>query len=344
MLEPIVRVAGRDFGPREKASDTLVVSNLSVGWDVEIYYTVITGPREGPVLYVGAGSHGDEVTSIYVALRLAKELGPDDLERGAVVVVPIHNPVAVLHKRRWGFIDHLDMNRVWPGDLEGNISERLAGTIFNNFVLESDYVLDLHTAASDGANAPHAIAPPEGWFKPREERPYAAKTDSSLEMARFFGVRFAKRTSAGEVKKYYAYYPGELHVAAPQHGIPAIVVELGEGGRLSSEEFKLGFNGAVNVARWLGILKGDPIEYGEPIILGDFKAVRAPVGGIIVLKARLGEYVEEGSVVAYIETPRGTVEVKTPYAGYVVRVRRYAVVEPGERVVVVAPPLPSRED
>jgi hypothetical protein len=337
-LASIVRVASREFGPSEKASDALVVSRLSVGWDVELNYTVITGPREGPVLYVGAGSHGDEVTSIYAALRVAKELGPDDLERGAIVVVPIHNPVAVLHKRRWGFIDNLDMNRVWPGDPEGTISEVLTDTIFRSFVLESDYVLDLHTAASDGANVPHAIAPPEGWFKPREGRSYAARTDDSLLMAKYFGVRFAKKTQAKEVKKYYAYYPGELHVAAPQHGIPAIVVELGEGGRLSMDEYRLGYNGVLNVAKWLGILKGDPVEHEEPIMLGEFKSVRAPVGGVVALKVGLGEYVEEGSVVAYIETPRETVEVKTPHSGYVVRVRRYAVVEPGERVVVVSSP------
>lgn len=205
------------FGPSEKASGTLAVSSLSVGWDIELHYTVITGSREGPALYVGAGSHGDEVTSIYVALRVAKEIGPDDLERGAIVVVPIHNPVAVLHKRRWGFIDNLDMNRVWPGDPGGAIPEVLADATFKGFVLESNYVLDLYTATSDCADVPHAIAPPEGWFKPREKS-YAARTDESLVMARYFGVRFAKRTQAKEIKKYYAYYPGELHVVAPHHG------------------------------------------------------------------------------------------------------------------------------
>lgn len=71
-------------------------------------------------------------------------------------------------------------------------------------------------------------------------------------------------------------------------------------------------------------------------MLGEFNPVRAPVSGVVVLKVGLDEHVEEGDVVAYIETPRETVEAKTLYSGYVVGVRRYAVVEHGGRVVVVS--------
>ena len=217
MLVSIVRVAGREFWAKRK--DKWHPRGLQpfcwLGHRTALYrHYWLQG---GPCPLCGRGLSRRRSHKHLCSVEGGQGDYPDDLERGAIVVVPIHNPVAVLHKRRWGFIDNLDMNRVWPGDSGGAIPEVLADATFKGFVLESNYVLDLYTATSDCADVPHAIAPPEGWFKPREKS-YAARTDESLVMARYLGVRFAKRTQAKEIKKYYAYYPGELHVVAPHHG------------------------------------------------------------------------------------------------------------------------------
>lgn len=329
-------IAGKEIKLRDKVIDELNISILSNNMEISIPYTIITGKEKGPVLYIGAGSHGDEVTSIYTALKLAKELGPDDVKKGAIVVVPIHNPLAVLYKMRWGFIDYLDMNRVWPGDLEGNTTEIIAYSIFNNLILSADYLIDLHTAASDGENQPHVLVPPPEVFKKREGRDYAAKEDISLTMAKYFGLKFVRISKTNERRKYYAYLYGQLHVVAPSNGIPAITVELGEGGRLSMEKFKIGYRGVINVARYLGILYGEPEKFDEPIMLGEFKAIRAPIGGIAIINVSLGEFVKEGSTVAFVENISRSVEVKAPMSGYIMRIRKYPIVEPGERLVVLA--------
>ena len=334
-----ISIGGVELGPRDKVFAELKVSTLSTGSELSIPFAVVTGPEPGPVLYVGAGSHGDEVTSMLVAMRVARTIGPDDLRRGALVIAPMHNPLAVFRKRRWGIVDNLDMNRVWPGDPEGNISEVITHRIFSELVMKSDYALDLHTAASDGENVPHAILPPEGVFTPRSDRSYAAREDVTPSMARYFGVRFATRSRVREEKerKYYQYVYGELHVAATMHGVPTIVVELGEGGRLSRSAYQLGYSGVLNVARYIGVLRGEPEEHPEPVMLkGPFKAVRAPCGGIVTMEVSPGDRVSQGDVVAVLDAFWEQIEVRSPIDGYVVRVRRYAVVEPGERIAVIA--------
>ncbi|RLG86043.1 MAG: hypothetical protein DRO39_04105 [Thermoprotei archaeon] len=333
-----ISIGGVELGPRDKAFSELLVSTLSTGSELSIPFAVITGAEPGPILYVGAGSHGDEVTSMLVAMRIARDIGPDDIKRGALVVTPMHNPLAVLRKKRWGIVDNLDMNRVWPGDPEGNVSELIVHKIFSELVMKSDYALDLHTAAGDGENVPHAILPPEGVFTPRSDSSYAAKKDVTPDMARYFGVRFVARSRIREEKerKYYQYVYGELHVAATMRGVPAIVVELGEGGRVSRNAYELGYSGVLNVARYLGILEGVPEEHPQPVMLkGPSKAVRAPRGGVVTMKVSPGDRVSQGDIVAVLDTLWEQIEVRSPIDGYVVRVRRYGIVEPGERIAVI---------
>jgi hypothetical protein len=50
----VFSIAGREYGPGEKAYEVLHVSTLSTETGLDIPYVVITGRRPGPILYVGA--------------------------------------------------------------------------------------------------------------------------------------------------------------------------------------------------------------------------------------------------------------------------------------------------
>ena len=327
------------IGLRDKLTERLEVAELPDGSKLEITYHVITGAREGPVLYVGAGSHGDELTSMLVAVKVAKELGPDDLKAGTLIVVPQHNPLAAMGKRRWGIVDNLDMNRVWPGDREGSISEVIAHTIFESLVKSSDYLVDLHTAMSDGENVDMAMGSPPGTFNPRDPpRQHSAREDRSREMARIFGTSFVverKSVEAGRVK-YYRFPQGQLHIAATKHGIPGIVVELGEGGRVRADKLKTGYRGVLNVAKYLGMMDGDPELPERQVVIRSFHAVRAPKGGIFIPYKRPGDPVEKGEALGCIVQLNGSEdEIRSPRSGYAVRLTRYSYIYPGERLFII---------
>ena len=53
------------------------------------------------------------------------------------------------------------------------------------------------------------------------------------------------------------------------------------------------------------------------------------------MKVSPGDRVSQGDIVAVLDTLWEQIEVRSPIDGYVVRVRRYGIVEPGERIAVI---------
>lgn len=330
-------IGGIEIRGGDKLHGEIAVADLSVG-ELNIEYVVVTGREEGPIVYVGAGQHGDEVTSVLAAMRLARSLGPDTVRKGAVIIVPVQNPVAVFSKRRQGMVDLLDMNRVWPGSREGSLTELIVDKLFNTLIARASHVVDLHTAASDGENAAHTIMPP------REKPPVATGSldwdrivRDSTSMAKCFKTSFARYTviKPEHERSYYQYPLGQLHVASAIQGKPAIVVELGEGGRVDEEMVKVGVEGVESLLKSLNI-----IDYGDscnhsPILLEDVETIRAPRAGVVVMQKKPGAKVRKGEVLAMLETIYEAMELKSPIDGYVVRIRRYGFVEPGERIAVL---------
>ena len=100
--------------------------------------TVGTGtPRVSIVL----GIHGNETTWHSIIQQLLKTI---HLEQGTLQIILQANPVAGLEHRRCFSIDGKDLNRTFPGNPSGTITEQTAHTILD--ILEkSDAVIDLHT-------------------------------------------------------------------------------------------------------------------------------------------------------------------------------------------------------
>ncbi len=53
-----------------------------------------------------------------------------------------------LHEERW----LIDINRIFPGNPEGLLTERIASILFESFVRQADVTIDLHSAL-DGCEA-----------------------------------------------------------------------------------------------------------------------------------------------------------------------------------------------
>ncbi|NIB99575.1 succinylglutamate desuccinylase/aspartoacylase family protein [Halobacterium sp. R2-5] len=94
----------------------------------------VAGPGEPEVAVVG-GIHGDEPSGVRAVERLRE--ADLDLQRGVAFVVA--NPAAVAADRR--FLDS-DLNRVFPGDPDGDREHRLADELCD--VLDSLVTLSIH--------------------------------------------------------------------------------------------------------------------------------------------------------------------------------------------------------
>lgn len=90
---------------------------------------------------------GNEYQQMYVCSRLIgalkkaeqEDLLPPDHQ---ILVIPTVNPYSVNLQKRFWPIDNTDINRMFPGYLEGETTQRIAGGIFEN-VKDYEYGIQL---------------------------------------------------------------------------------------------------------------------------------------------------------------------------------------------------------
>ena len=108
---------------------------------------------DSPCATILAGVHGDEGPWGSLAIRyLLKDIDKNAL-LGSLKVVPVANPLAMDADSRVSPIDNLDLNRVFPGDLNGSHTQQIAATLVEHALNCSDYVYDLHGGGSWCVNA-----------------------------------------------------------------------------------------------------------------------------------------------------------------------------------------------
>ncbi len=146
MNKPIV-VAGLTVQPGEIKNGLLNIPDFFAdGQAMEIPFTVLHGKEEGKTLYVQVAQHGSEVMGLEALRRLITSLEPGLMEGTLIYCLP--NPLAFREKARATMFDPKPggMNRVWPGDPDGSLTERMAHLIWTELISHADEVVDLHTA------------------------------------------------------------------------------------------------------------------------------------------------------------------------------------------------------
>ncbi|MEH6442641.1 MAG: N(2)-acetyl-L-2,4-diaminobutanoate deacetylase DoeB [Oceanospirillaceae bacterium] len=98
----------------------------------------------GPTALLTGGNHGDEYEGITCLLKLANSLKPEAI-KGRVIIVPAMNYPAVLNGSRTSPIDNGNLNRAFPGNPSGTITQRIADYFTRYLVPLCDYALDIHS-------------------------------------------------------------------------------------------------------------------------------------------------------------------------------------------------------
>src|SRR5256885_14522600 len=83
-----------------KAAGIISHGTFADGTPLQNVVHVLVGAEAGPVLYVQAAVHGDEVNGVEVLRRVVTSIDPGQM-RGLLIVVPVANvPGFVQHQRR----------------------------------------------------------------------------------------------------------------------------------------------------------------------------------------------------------------------------------------------------
>lgn len=325
VLKDIALVRGQAIETRLRTIE------LADGSWVDLPLIVLRGARPGPVFYIGAAFHGDEVNGVEVATRFARGLDLAELD-GTVLLVPAQNPLALQTQHRV-FVGHylkspLDQspNDPWisfPGDANGNMAAQLAHFLFDRLMRHADYLIDIHTPTTGGRYAPFAFLPPPD---------AGAAAEAAEAMAKAFGVDYILSTEQG-------LYVSEQspHVVLARRGSIAMGIELGEGGRLEADITARGVLGLTNVFRHVGMLPGAVEPVGRQMVIRAMTVVRARRAGLVHLKVALNDGVAEGQVMATVTSIFGELveEIRAPIAGPIVRIATFPIVNAGERIIQI---------
>ncbi|MCP1103566.1 putative deacylase [Aequitasia blattaphilus] len=102
-------------------------------YDDDIYLpaTIIEGEREGKTILITAGVHSTEYVSIEASIQLAKELEKEDTRRalkGKIILIHATNYSGFCKGNTLSQVpeDGQNLNRVFPGNREGSVSEKVA--------------------------------------------------------------------------------------------------------------------------------------------------------------------------------------------------------------------------
>jgi uncharacterized protein len=323
--------AGLRVGRGQRDQKRIRVAELADGSWVELPLMVIRGASPGPVLYVGAAFHGDEVAGVEIVGRLVSQLDLQ-LVRGTLLVVPVQNPLAFQVQHRY-FVGHMlrspmDQNPAdpwasFPGDPNGNLASLIAHALFDQLMRHAHFMIDIHTPTTGGRYAPFAFLPPTRC---------GAVVAEAEKLARAFGADYILANDKG-------MYVGDKnpHTVLAERGITAIGVEIGEGGRLDEADIRLGVRGLMNALKHMGILPGEPESFGRQTVIRTMEVTRASRGGLLHLHVKLNDDIDQGQHVASVVSPFGEVveQIHARRSGPVVRIATLPIVSSGERVVQV---------
>lgn len=293
--EPIV-IGSIQVNPGERASVSLPVADLYTSTSLSMPVKVICGRQKGPVLFVSAAIHGDELNGVEIIRRLLKRKVLRSL-KGTLLAVPIVNVHGFLDQSRY-LPDRRDLNRSFPGSSKGSVAARLANTFMQQIVSKADYGIDLHTGAINRSNLPQIRANLDG--------------DRTLDIARAFGAPVIVDSNIRD---------GSLRECAQDLGMPMLVYEAGEALRFDETSIRAGIRGILAVMRHIGMLPAaknpKPLT---PIVARSTQWVRASTSGIVSGKAKLGSTVMKGQQLATISDPLGEDEesIVAPFDGIVI--------------------------
>ncbi len=265
---------------------------------------------------VVTGIHGDELEGQYVCYELQRRIEQEkECLTGIVDIYPAMNPLGIDSITRGIPAFDLDMNRLFPGNKDGNMTEYLAAGIIND-VQGSDCVVDIHASNIYLTEIPQI-------------RINELHADSLVPLAKCANVDFIWVHGASTVlESTFAHSLNSI-------GTPVLVVEMGVGMRLTKEYGDQLVHGIFNLMKELGIWSGSVEEVRRPMISSDGDDVsylNATASGLFVPQVKHGARLSEGELIGTIVDPlQGKIldEVRAPQSGMLFTIRDYPIVDEG---------------
>src|SRR4030081_416724 len=113
---------------------------------------------EGPSVLMQAGNHGDEWEGQIGLGNLLRSIEPTDI-KGRLVILPSAHFPAAMAGQRTSPIDDGNLNRSFPGNADGTITQQIAYWIEHALLPGFDYISASPPGGSSLTYTPGALAP-----------------------------------------------------------------------------------------------------------------------------------------------------------------------------------------
>ena len=254
---------------------------------------------KGPKLVITANIHGDECIGFAVVVALLERL-PSLLKKGEVVLYPSLNPTGLRRMMRTYPEDGQDLNRLFPGDIQGSASQRHVHTIWSSIENEKpDLLFDLHTDSP--LSVPYVIL---------DRKVNAKVADATLKEME----RLAKNSGLTVVWEYrtpdyrrYKLQNSLSGTALNRLGIPSLTLEVGPRRFMDRNAIDIATDAVLAMMSVRGMLSEDVHSKHQPVS-GVWYRGNGPVthhAGVFVPSVCAGERVKRNQLLGKVYSATG---------------------------------------
>lgn len=202
---PLLSAHSQDFSLKKilcrqlsTVKDTIFHLKTAENVTAEIPAALISGREKGPTLTVVAGIHGTEYAAIAAVQQLRKEIDPEKL-KGNLILIPVLNMDSFFSRTSDRHpLDKQDLNRAFPGNPSGSITELTADFITTRIFDATDIFIELH-----GGDGTKALLPFISYYNNKE---FAAQTQLASRLCEISGfntiVRYPYTLMSGQPAVY----------------------------------------------------------------------------------------------------------------------------------------------
>lgn len=307
--KPIDHWDGVEVPAGESVDVKLAVSESYSSMTVKIPIHVRRAVEDGPIIFVTAALHGDEINGTGAIRQLIQDEEMKIL-RGAVIFVPVLNLLAFDRHSRY-LPDRRDLNRSFPGSNTGSLARRMARKIFDEIVCRCDYGIDLHTAAVRRTNYPNVRGD--------------LSDPNVKELAEAFGSEIIMNGKGPH---------GAFRREACLAGCPSIIMEGGEVWKVEPSIVDSATRGIRNVLRHFNMLDREVERPKYQVVIESSKWMRAERGGFLQFHVKPGDIIEKDTALATNSTLLGRERsvLRAPFDSVVIGMTTLPAVSPGEAV------------
>ena len=298
---------GKEIPEGKRTVLDLKVAKLHTRTTVNVPIIIERSNSPGPVVLLLAGIHGDETNGVGI-IREIINLKLNIPKNGTIICIPVFNIFGYLIQTR-EFPDGRDLNRMFPGTINGSLASQFAYQFKKEIAPLVDYVIDFHTGGGERDNIAQIRC--------------NENDDKALELAKVFNppmIVFSNNISKSLRDTLY------------KMGKTVLLFEGGKSKELNPTIINEGLNGTRNVLIRLGLIEGKLTVRETPVYVNKAKWIRASDSGMFKIMAKNGSFVKKKEVLGIIQDPFGEFKknIYAPFNGYIFCINKTPIVNKGD--------------